>query len=125
MISARLQWLMVQMGSIGPTFGQVGFFQQFPGCEFEDKRPRDRYVAESSRVFGVLEPRLAGRARIMGEDHSFADIAILSWVRNLFGFYGMGESVGGSECAQVNRALNTFLERPVVVQHGLEVPKRA
>ncbi|HBD34514.1 MAG TPA: glutathione S-transferase, partial [Cupriavidus sp.] len=50
-----------QMGGIGPMFGQVGFFNRFAGKDFEDKRPRDRYVAESRRLLGVLNQRLQGR----------------------------------------------------------------
>ena len=57
-----LQWLMFQMAGIGPIFGQVGFFHKFAGKDFEDKRPRDRYVGEAKRLLGVLEARLTGRA---------------------------------------------------------------
>src|SRR6478736_2441143 len=56
-----LQWLMFQMGGIGPMFGQVGFFHKFAGTAYEDKRPRDRYVAEAKRLLNVLEQRLVGR----------------------------------------------------------------
>ncbi|MCW0210434.1 MAG: glutathione S-transferase N-terminal domain-containing protein, partial [Achromobacter sp.] len=42
-----LQWVMFQMGGIGPMFGQLGFFHKFAGKDYEDKRPRDRYAAES------------------------------------------------------------------------------
>ena len=68
---------MFQMGGIGPMFGQVGFFHKFAGKDYEDKRPRDRYVAKSQRLLGVLEQRLAGRAWIMGDDYTIADIATL------------------------------------------------
>ena len=47
-----LQWLMFQMGGVGPMFGQLGFFHKFAGKDFEDKRPRDRYVAETRRLLG-------------------------------------------------------------------------
>jgi GST-like protein len=56
-----LQWLMFQMSGIGPMFGQVGFFHKFAGKDYEDKRPRDRYVAESRRLLKVLEQRLFDR----------------------------------------------------------------
>ena len=62
-----IQWLMFQMGGIGPMFGQVGFFHKFAGKDFEDKRPRDRYVGEAKRLLGVLDHRLAGRAWMMGD----------------------------------------------------------
>src|SRR5215469_5301419 len=52
-----LAWLMFQMGAIGPMFGQLGFFHKFAGREYEDKRPHERYRAESERLLGVLETR--------------------------------------------------------------------
>src|SRR3954454_11098871 len=88
-----LQWLMFQMGGIGPMFGQVGFFVKFAGKDFEDKRPRDRYVAEAKRLLGVLDRRLEGRDWIMGSEYTIADVATFPWVRNLVGFYGAGELV--------------------------------
>ena len=63
-----LQWLMFQTANISPIFGQVGFFHKFEGKTYEDKRPRDRYVAESRRLLDVLEARLVNRTWIMGED---------------------------------------------------------
>jgi len=119
-----LQWLMFQMGGIGPMFGQVGFFHKFAGREFEDKRPRDRYVAEAKRLLRVLDQRLHGRDWIMGDDYSIADIATFPWVRNLVGFYGAGELVGIGDFPQVLRALQAFTERPAV-KRGLEVPRAA
>jgi GST-like protein len=77
---------MFQMGGVGPMFGQLGFFHKFAGKDIEDKRPRDRYVAESRRLLGVLDARLKGRHWIMGDDYTIADMAILPWVRNLVGF---------------------------------------
>ncbi len=85
-----IQWLMFQMGGIGPMFGQVGFFHKFAGKAYEDKRPRDRYVEESKRLLRVLDQRLEGRAWIMGDDYTIADIATFPWVRNLIGFYEAG-----------------------------------
>ncbi|MBF7054965.1 glutathione S-transferase N-terminal domain-containing protein [Halomonas sp. KAO] len=116
-----LQWLMFQMGGIGPMFGQVGFFHKFAGREIEDKRPRDRYVGESRRLLGVLDRQLAGRDWLLGEAFSIADIAILPWVRNLGGFYEAGELVGIDDFPQVNRVLAAFLARPAV-QRGLTIP---
>ena len=116
-----LQWLMWQMGGVGPMFGQLGFFHKFAGKDYEDKRPRDRYVAESKRLLGVLEQRLTGRRWVMGEDYTIADIAIFPWVRNLVGFYGAGELVEFERFVQVQRALAAFGERPAV-QRGLAVP---
>lgn len=118
-----LQWLMWQMGGVGPMFGQLGFFHKFAGKEYEDKRPLGRYVAESRRLLGVLEQRLAGRDWIMGADYTIADIAVFPWVRNLVGFYGAGELVGFDAFPNVQRALAAFVARPAV-QRGLEIPVR-
>ncbi len=117
-----IQWLMFQMGGIGPMFGQVGFFHKFAGKDFEDKRPRDRYVLESKRLLHVLEQRLAHRAWIMGDEYTIADIATWPWVRNLIGFYDAGELVGITDFPNVTRALEAFVARPAV-RRGLEIPK--
>jgi len=118
-----IQWLMFQMGGIGPMFGQVGFFHKFAGREYEDKRPRDRYVAESARLLAVLDGRLAGRDWVMGDTYTVADIAIFPWVRNLVEHYGAGQLVGFDKFANVQRVLASFLARPAV-QRGLKVPSR-
>lgn len=118
-----VQWLMFQMGGIGPMFGQVGFFHKFAGKDYEDKRPRARYVAESKRLLAVLEKRLDGRDWIMGDEYSIADISVFPWVRNLIGFYEARELVDFHEFGNVERTLKAFLDRPAV-QRGLEIPKR-
>jgi GST-like protein len=118
-----IQWLMFQMSGIGPMFGQVGFFHKFAGRDFEDKRPRDRYVGEARRLLGVLDKQLAERAWIVGDDYSIADIATFPWVRNLVGFYGAGELVGIGDFPHVNRALEAFLARPAVAR-GVAIPAR-
>jgi len=118
-----LQWVMFQMGGIGPMFGQVGFFHKFAGKDYEDKRPRDRYLAESKRLLGVLEQRVTGRGWIMGDEYTIADIAIWPWVNNLVGFYGAGELVGFSEFKEVQRVLAAFLARDAV-KRGLNIPAR-
>ncbi|MGH8140028.1 MAG: glutathione binding-like protein [Steroidobacteraceae bacterium] len=119
-----IQWLMFQMGGIGPMFGQVGFFNKFAGKDYEDKRPRERYVAESRRLLGVLNTRLTGRTWIMGDAYSIADIATFPWVRNLIGFYEAGALVGIGDFPHVTRALDAFVARPAVAR-GLDIPKRA
>ncbi|WP_027210276.1 glutathione S-transferase C-terminal domain-containing protein [Burkholderia sp. WSM2232] len=118
-----IQWVMFQMGGIGPMFGQLGFFHKFAGKEYEDKRPRDRYVAESKRLLGVLEQRLEGREWMLGDQYSIADIATFPWVRNLVGFYEAGDLVGIQDFPNVRRALAAFVARPAVVR-GLDSPKR-
>jgi GST-like protein len=118
-----IQWLMFQMGGVGPMFGQVGFFHKFAGRDYEDKRPRDRYVAESKRLLDVLNARLANREWIMGDAYTIADMAVFPWVRNLIGFYGAGDLVGISSYPNVRRVLETFVARPAVVR-GVGIPAR-
>jgi len=115
--------VMFQMGGIGPMFGQLGFFHKFAGREYEDKRPRDRYVAESKRLLKVVDDRLKGRDWILGDAYSIADIAIFPWINNLFGFYEAGELVGMADFPDVARVLAAFKARPAV-QRGLGIPKR-
>lgn len=117
-----ISWVMFQMASIGPMFGQLGFFHKFAGKEIEDKRPRDRYATESKRLLGVLETRLDGRDWIM-DDYSIADIALLGWVRALYGFYEAGDLVGWGDLKNVPAWLERGLARPAV-QRGLEIPAR-
>ena len=121
---ATLQWLMFQMGGIGPMFGQVGFFHKFGGRQYEDKRPRDRYVEEAKRLLGVIDERLRGRSWMMGDTYTIVDIAIFPWVRNLVGLYEAGDLVGIGNFPQVTRALEAFLARPAVIR-GLNIPAAA
>ena len=118
-----IQWVFFQMAALGPMFGQLGFFHKFAGKDYEDKRPRDRYAAESKRLLGVLETRLEGRDWIMGSDYTIADISMLGWVRNLVGFYGAGELVDYDSLKNVPAWLERGLARPAV-QRGLDIPKR-
>ena len=118
-----IQWVHFQMGGLGPIFGQLGFFHKFAGKDYEDKRPRDRYVNESKRLLGVVETRLQDRAWIMGDDFTIADVATIGWVRNLVGFYGAREIVEFDTLTEVPRWLDAALARPAV-QRGLEIPKR-
>jgi len=115
-----IQWLMWQMGSVGPMFGQVGFFNKFAGKDYEDKRPRDRYANEAARLLGVLDSRLTGRDWVMGADYSIADISLIGWVRNLVGFYEARELVGFDRFSHVQAWLDRGLARPGV-KRGLEV----
>ena len=115
-----IQWVMWQMGGVGPMFGQVGFFNIFAGKAYEDKRPRDRYAAESARLLSVLNERLMGRRWVMGPDYSIADISLLGWVRNLIGFYEARELVGFERFLHVQAWLDRGLARPAV-QRGLQV----
>ena len=75
-------------------------------------------------LLAVLEQRLTGRAWVMGDDLTIADIAIFPWVRNLVGFYGAGDLVGIQDFTQVRRALDAFVARPAVIR-GLAIPDRS
>ncbi len=118
-----LQWLMFQMGGVGPMFGQLGFFHKFAGKDFEDKRPRDRYVAESRRLLAVLDKHLQGKTWLVGDEYTVADIAVFPWVNNLIGFYGAGELVGYADFANVERVRAAFMARQAV-QRGMKIPAR-
>jgi GST-like protein len=118
-----IQWVMWQMGGVGPMFGQVGFFNKFAGKDYQDKRPRDRYAAESARLLGVLDQRLSGRDWVMGLDYSIADISLLGWVRNLIGFYEARELVGFHHFVHVREWLDRGLAR-AAVQKGINIPPR-
>jgi GSH-dependent disulfide-bond oxidoreductase len=111
------------MGGVGPMFGQLGFFHKFAGREFEDKRPRDRYAAESKRLLGVLDKRLEGRTWMMGDDYTIADISLIGWVRNMIGFYEAREILEFDRFTNVAAWLERGLARPAV-QKGLTIPAR-
>jgi GST-like protein len=116
-----LQWVFWQMGGLGPMFGQLGFFHKFAGREIADKRPLERYRAESSRLLGVLDRRLDGRAWVMGDDYTIADVSMLGWVNNLITFYEARELLALDGFTNVMAWLERGLARPAV-QRGLTVP---
>jgi len=116
-----LAWVFWQMGGPGPMFGQVGFFHKFAGRAYDDKRPLERYVAESKRLLAVLEARLAGRDWIMGDQYTIADVSLLGWVRNLIGFYEAADLVDYARLKAVPAWLDRGLARPAV-QRGLRIP---
>lgn len=115
-----VQWLMWQMGGLGPMFGQLGFFHKFAGKEIDDKRPFERYRAESARLLTVLDGQLEGRDWIVG-DYSIADMAIGPWVRTLVGFYEARDLVGWDSLTNVPSWFDRFMARPAV-QRGVTVP---
>lgn len=115
------QWVMFQMGGLGPMFGQLGFFYKFAGSQWDDKRPQQRYIDEAKRLLGVLDGALDGQEWISGA-YSIADIAIAPWLAAL-DFYGAKEVVGFSEYKNVSAYLERFLERPAVIK-GRQIPPR-
>jgi GST-like protein len=119
-----IQWVMFQMAAVGPMFGQLGFFHKFAGKEFEDKRPFERYRAESERLLKVLETRLTGQQFMLGDEMTIADIALIGWVRNLNGFYEAGDITKYNELTAVPAWVERMLARPAVAK-GLNIPARA
>ncbi|MBY0569467.1 MAG: glutathione S-transferase N-terminal domain-containing protein [Hyphomonadaceae bacterium] len=118
-----IQWLAFQIAGVGPIFGQLGYFHKFDGREIEDKRPLDRYVAESRRLLDVVDARLDGRTWIMGDDFTIADIAMIGPVRNLIGYYGARELVEFDALKHTPAWLERALARPAV-QRGLNIPAK-
>ncbi len=106
------QWLMFQMGGLGPMLGQLGFFHKFAGKEIEDPRPRERYIGEAKRLLAVLEKQLDGQDWIAG-DYSIADMAIAPWL-NALNFYGAKEITGFNDLTNVPAYVDRFLARPAV-----------
>ncbi|WP_421937354.1 glutathione S-transferase N-terminal domain-containing protein [Phenylobacterium sp.] len=117
-----LTWVFFQMSAIGPTFGQLGFFLRGGGKDYEDKRPRQRFVDESKRLLAVLDRRLDGRDWIVDE-YSIADITTLGWVNALVGTYDAGDILGLTSFSNVQAWLGRGLARPAV-QRGLNIPAR-
>jgi len=117
-----IQWLMWQMGGIGPVFGQVGWFVKFAGKDIEDPRGRQRYAEESERLLAVLDERLDGREYVM-DDYSIADIAIFPWLRVLRDVYQATDLVDWEDLENVPAYLERCLARPAVAR-GLINPAR-
>jgi GST-like protein len=118
-----IQWVMFQMGGLGPMTGQMGFFVKFAGKDWEDKRPRDRFIAEVQRILGVMDTVLADREWFMGEEYTIADVSMIGWVNAIPNFYAAGELVGFDGFANVKAWLERALARPAV-QRGLKIPAR-
>ncbi|SHJ47624.1 GST-like protein [Shimia gijangensis] len=116
-----IQWLMFQMGGLGPMLGQLGYFYKFAGSEIEDPRPRERYINEAKRLLAVVDKQLEGQEWIAG-DYSIADIAIAPWLSAL-AFYEAEEIVGLNDLANVVAYIERFHARPAV-QKGINIPPR-
>ncbi|MEP1209098.1 MAG: glutathione S-transferase N-terminal domain-containing protein [Rhizobiaceae bacterium] len=118
-----IQWVMFQMGGIGPMLGQYGYFSKFAGKEIEDPRPRERYRLEGKRLLNVLENRLADRQWIMGDEYTIADIATFPWIRSARDFYEAGEALEMDRLTNTMAWLDRGLARPAT-QIGLNKPPR-
>ena len=114
-----IQWVMFQMGGVGPMFGQLGFFHKFAGKEIEDPRPRQRYIDEAKRLLAVVETELDGKDWIAG-DFSIADIALAPWL-NALDFYGAKEITGYNTLRRVPAYVERFFARPAVMR-GKSIP---
>jgi GST-like protein len=114
-----IQWLMFQMGGVGPMFGQLGFFVKFAGAAVTDPIPRDRYVNEARRLLAVVDGQLEGKDWITGS-YSIADIALAPWL-NALDFYGAKPLVGWDDLRNVPGYVARFYERPAVIR-GKSIP---
>ena len=108
------QWLMFQMGGLGPMLGQMGYFYKFAGSQIEDPRPRERYRDEAIRLLAVLEKELEGKEWIAG-DFSIADMAIAPWI-NALEYYGTKDAVGYDNLKNVPAYVERFFARPAVAK---------
>ncbi len=115
------QWLMFQMGGLGPMLGQLGYFHKFAGKEIEDPRPKERYVTEAKRLLAVVEKQLDGQDWIAGE-YSIADMAIAPWL-NALKFYGTQEITGYNDLKRVPAYVERFFNRPAV-EKARNIPPR-
>ena len=108
------QWLMFQMGGLGPMLGQMGYFYKFAGSQIEDPRPRERYRDEAIRLLAVLEKELEGKDWIAC-DFSIADMAIAPWI-NALEYYGTKDAVGYDNLKNVPAYVERFFARPAVAK---------
>ena len=101
-----LQWLMFQMGGIGPMFGQAHHFRQYA----PEKIPYavDRYTNEARRLYGVLNRRL-GDAEFLADDYSIADMAVFPWTRS---YERQGQTL--DDFTNVKRWFEAINARPAV-----------
>ena len=115
--SETLQWLMFQMGGIGPMMGQAMYFQRIaaPAGE-ENPFAIKRYVDESRRLLEVLNTRLEGREWLVGDGMSIADIATCPWYGGLVtdNFYEAAEFLDVRSYKNVMRWTNELADRPTV-----------
>lgn len=107
-----IQWVMFQMGGVGPMFGQLGFFVKFAGADIPDPRPRERYINEARRLLAVIEGQLDGKDWIAGE-FSIADLALAPWINGL-DYYGARPLVGWDDLRHVPAYVERVYARPAV-----------
>lgn len=88
-----IEWLMWQMGGLGPMLGQMGHFLVF--APEQVPYAQARYTNEATRLLGVLEKRLTQSEYVGGPDYSIADMAIYPWLNGLATFYKQGHMMDG------------------------------
>src|SRR5690606_7930861 len=108
-----LQWLMFQMGGVGPMFGQVHHFLRFAGEDVP--YAKKRYTDEKDRLYGVLDRRL-GEAEFLADEYSIADIATYPWVAR-----HEWQATDLNDYPNVRRWFDAISARPAV-QRGMAVP---
>lgn len=116
------QWLMFQVGGVGPMFGQLGYFCAFAGKEIEDPRPRERYINEAKRLLAVIDAALADQEWLVGE-FSIADIAVAPWLQTLSKFYKVDDQVELHRFPHVQAYIARFDARDAV-RRGWQIPSR-
>jgi GST-like protein len=110
---STLQWLMFQMGSIGPMLGQAHHFLRYA----PEKIPyaMERYTKEANRLYGVLDRRLAESRYVACDEYTIADIAIMPWLR-----VPKNQGVDAERFPNFRRWFDAINERPAV-KRGLAV----
>lgn len=121
--AATYQWLMFQMGGLGPMIGQYGYFARFAGKEIEDPRPKQRYVDEARRLLGVLDRQLAHNEFVTGSSYTIADIAIYPWLWAARDNYKAGDDMDLDSFEHTMSYLERCLLRPGV-EKALNIPAR-
>ena len=126
--SETLQWLMFQMGGVGPMMGQAMFFQRIAKPN-GDEVPYaiDRYVKESRRLLEVLDTRLAGRQWLVGDEYSIADMATYpgrSYFWATVSVDGSTVSMHGSSGSMPGQRLSLLLPEPIRRLSAKETPPR-
>ena len=109
-----LQWLMFQMGGVGPMLGQSHHFNDYARQRMPVDKIQygiDRYVNEANRLYGVLDRRLEGRSFVAADRYTIADIAIFPWVR-----FPERQGVEEDEYPNMKRWRDTIWARPNVVK---------
>ena len=108
-----LEWLMFQMGSVGPMLGQTHHFRLYAPEKIA--YAIERYSNEARRIYGVLDKRLQGREWVASDDYSIADIAIFPWLRSW-----QNQGIDWADFPHLKRWFDRVAARPAV-QRGVEV----